>query len=352
MPASPSDSEHNPGGGVEAEGSGPIERYSEASIAIVVPARNEARFLPDLLQSLQRELQGSAWRWRILVADNGSTDETARIARRAGATVVDTAGSTVGQARNLAVEASESEVLVFLDADMIVSPGWARRVEEWLPELRGEDLLVVGGSIAAPPGHGWPGRVWFPVRGSEPRATRHVGSGHMLLSRHDFDALGGFDPALHASEDYDLCRRALDRGGRILEDNGLPAYHQGAPRSLGDFARRELWHGGAGVLGDLLKQRVTILSAIWLLMHLGLLCGIGLYAFGPSVWGAAIGLISLAGIAALLAGSVWRHGGLERIREIPQLAVLFYVYYWSRAVGLIRCLTCTGSSSIGRTSRI
>ena len=173
----------------------------------------------------------------------------------------------------------------------------------------------------------------------------------MLLSRSDFETLGGFDPALNASEDYDLCRRALKHGGRIVEDNGLPAFHQGAPRNIGEFARRELWHGGAGDLGDLLKQRVTILSAVWLVMHLGLAIALLAGLYGAANVAVALGVLCSAGIVALLAASLLRHGGLSRIREIPKLTALFYVYYWSRVAGLLRCLVSQGSDAVTRTGR-
>jgi glycosyltransferase involved in cell wall biosynthesis len=55
-------------------------------ISIVVPARNEERYLPDCLQSLRE--QSYTGDSEIIIADNGSTDGTAAIAEDSGAKVV------------------------------------------------------------------------------------------------------------------------------------------------------------------------------------------------------------------------------------------------------------------------
>ena len=51
-------------------------------IDVIVPARNEARLIADTLRSLQN--QSYKGDYEILVVDNGSTDNTAEIARSFG----------------------------------------------------------------------------------------------------------------------------------------------------------------------------------------------------------------------------------------------------------------------------
>jgi glycosyltransferase involved in cell wall biosynthesis len=55
-----------------------------AHVAIVVPAYNEGARLAASIDALRRFLSGQPWRWEVRVVDDGSTDDTAEIARAAG----------------------------------------------------------------------------------------------------------------------------------------------------------------------------------------------------------------------------------------------------------------------------
>lgn len=89
------------------------------SFSIIIPARNEADNLPQLLNSLQKQ---SIVPPDIIVVDDDSTDETARIARDYGAKVVnlkDSPLSWVGKSAGCyaGALAATGESLFFLDAD-------------------------------------------------------------------------------------------------------------------------------------------------------------------------------------------------------------------------------------------
>jgi glycosyltransferase involved in cell wall biosynthesis len=79
-----------------------------------MPARNEALSLPSVLRSVPREMD------RVIVADNGSTDNTAQIARAAGAQVVAEPRPGYGRAclaALAAMEISPPDIVAFADAD-------------------------------------------------------------------------------------------------------------------------------------------------------------------------------------------------------------------------------------------
>ncbi len=102
-------------------------------LAIVVLTRNEARRLPDCLQSAR-------FAERLLVVDSGSTDDTVAIAHAQGAQVVqhdDWQGFGVQRTRALA-HCQGARYFLFLDADEIVSPA-----------LREEIRAVVASGAAA-----------------------------------------------------------------------------------------------------------------------------------------------------------------------------------------------------------
>ena len=55
-------------------------------ISVVIPAFNEEKYLPDCLKSLRN--QDYTGPYEIIIADNGSVDETVRIAQNFGARIV------------------------------------------------------------------------------------------------------------------------------------------------------------------------------------------------------------------------------------------------------------------------
>ncbi len=109
------------------------ERGSQ-TVSIIIPARNEASSLPHLLASLADQTSPAT---EVFVVDDGSTDATASIASAAGATVIAAPPLPPGwvgkpwACRAGATRAS-GDVLVFLDADVVLAPdGLDRIVASW-----------------------------------------------------------------------------------------------------------------------------------------------------------------------------------------------------------------------------
>lgn len=94
-------------------------------VSIVVPARNEAESLPHLLASLAGQTPAPD---QVIVVDDGSTDGTAEVARRFGATVVESSPLPDGWtgkswACMQGADVASGDTLVFLDADTRLLPG-------------------------------------------------------------------------------------------------------------------------------------------------------------------------------------------------------------------------------------
>ncbi|MBI2868477.1 MAG: glycosyltransferase [Chloroflexi bacterium] len=103
------------------------EKARAGLISIVIPALNEERLLPDCLRSLREQDYGG--QFEIIVADNGSTDRTREIARKAGAKVVScTAEQSVFYARQAGAEAAGGEVIIQADADTVYPRHWLKKI--------------------------------------------------------------------------------------------------------------------------------------------------------------------------------------------------------------------------------
>ena len=81
-------------------------------ISIVIPAYNEERYLPILLDCIKKQTYKNH---EIIVADANSTDSTRQIAKKYGCKVVK--GGMPGIGRNNGAKAAKGEMLLFLDAD-------------------------------------------------------------------------------------------------------------------------------------------------------------------------------------------------------------------------------------------
>ncbi len=102
-------------------------RYS-----IVIPAFNEAEYLPATVASLQGQDYTGAF--EIVVVDNNSSDGTAEVARALGAAVFHESRQGVCAARQRGAEAALGEILISADADTIYPPHWLSTVDRTFSE--------------------------------------------------------------------------------------------------------------------------------------------------------------------------------------------------------------------------
>ena len=114
------------------------------SFAIIVPARNEERNLPVLLGSIARQDAAPA---EVIVVDDGSTDQTARVAAEHKARVLAPEPAPPGwRGKNWAcyqgARAASAELLIFADADTRFEDGGLRRILN--AYLDGEGVLSIG----------------------------------------------------------------------------------------------------------------------------------------------------------------------------------------------------------------
>ncbi len=184
-------------------------------ITVVVPVRNGMPWLEEQLQALTD--QECAEDWEVVVADNGSTDDSAAVAQRwadqhSMFRVIDASGVRgAPAARNAGVRAAKGELLAFCDADDVVRPGWLSSCVKALEEVDVVagvfDFWSLNGLQASPP---------------SPASMRQLGflpaglGANLAVRRHAFDAVGGFIEDLLIGEDIDLCWRLQLQGFRFV----------------------------------------------------------------------------------------------------------------------------------------
>jgi glycosyltransferase involved in cell wall biosynthesis len=96
-------------------------------ISVVIPACNEEKYLPGCLKSLRA--QDYTGEYEIIVADNGSKDTTARIAKYFGACVIPCPEKkSVFYARQVGADAASGDIIVQADADTVYPRHWLSRI--------------------------------------------------------------------------------------------------------------------------------------------------------------------------------------------------------------------------------
>ncbi|MFP4069932.1 MAG: glycosyltransferase [Opitutales bacterium] len=211
--------------------------------SIIIPAYNEAEELPVTLAAVRSAAARTAERCEIIVVDNNSSDDTAAIARAHGADrVVFEPFNQIARARNAGAAASGGRFLVFIDADTRIS---GRLLAESIRILKA-GTHVGGGSVIEFEGNpGAVGRLGIRLWRLVSKLTRTAAGSYLFCLREAFEAVGGFDEKLYASEEVRLSRRlkgwAKPRGLRFAILESAPARTS---------ARKLEWHGGRKTLGQ------------------------------------------------------------------------------------------------------
>lgn len=180
-------------------------------ISFVVPAYNEEALIGRTLAALNSAAQSAGEPYEIVVADDASTDRTADIARNHSAQVVSVNLRQIAGTRNAGARKTTGEKLIFVDADTLVSADVVRAAIDAMN--RG----AAGGGCAVR----FDGRIPRYAELVSPmmirlfRATGFACGCFLFCTRQAFDASGGFDETLFASEEIAMSR-ALKRQGRFV----------------------------------------------------------------------------------------------------------------------------------------
>jgi glycosyltransferase involved in cell wall biosynthesis len=97
-----------------------------STISVVIPVYNDAELLRRCLAALAEQSRPAD---EIVVVDNGSTDDSAAVARAAGARVVDEARRGIAPATAAGFDAAHGDILARLDADSVPPVDWLRHIE-------------------------------------------------------------------------------------------------------------------------------------------------------------------------------------------------------------------------------
>ena len=197
----------------------------ERSISLIVPARNEAALLPRLLASVEvarARFATSGALVEVIVADNGSTDQTAALARSHACRVVHVIPRTIAAVRNAGASIAQGALLAFADADTQLHPNTFTAIAAAL-----DDPAIVGGASGIRPER-WSAGIACVYGFTVLSATvTGIDAGIAYCRRQAFEEIGGYDEQRSSLEDVDFLWRLKQcgarKGQRLARLAGTPA---------------------------------------------------------------------------------------------------------------------------------
>jgi glycosyltransferase involved in cell wall biosynthesis len=239
-----------------------MENYQPV-LSVIIPAYNEETFIYNTLTRLF-DVVGESFTFEVVVVNNGSTDSTETIVK--GFDNIKLINlkerTTIAKARNIGVSIATSKIIAFIDADVLITKEWVEQVMLDLPLLESAPLHVTGALYDLSEQSSRVEESWFGHLIK--KKPTYLNGGNIITTRKLLDTVGGFKEDMITGEDVDFCERAQIKGAKLIIHNGYKTHHEGYPKNVKDFFKRELWHG----MGDMqsiqsfLNSKVAIASVI------------------------------------------------------------------------------------------
>jgi glycosyltransferase involved in cell wall biosynthesis len=267
------------------------------AITIAICTRNRAALLGKAVRSVLAQAGGNV---EILIVDNGSTDDTAKVAAEfvacdARVKLFREPKIGLSRARNLALREAAGDWVIFLDDDAEVEPGWLAAYEKFFSNPPAAKMAVAGGAVVLC--YELPPPKWMKASGNlelGPKAFCLPAGGDLwecncAWRRDAVLQAGGFDSQLgHRGEvagyreGADLNARLQNVGYEIWWLPGAAIRHFIHARRLNlKWVLQSAFHSGRTTAIQRLKARSghrRVLYAVGRLLVAPLHCGINLLA--------------------------------------------------------------------------
>jgi len=221
------------------------------TVAAIVIGRNEGARLVACLASLREACA------RIVYVDSGSTDGSIAAAQEAGAEVVSLDMGqpfTAARARNAGLErlADHEGLVQLIDGDCVLQPGWVETATRFL-DTHPETAIVCGRRREQRP-EASPYNRLIDIEWDTPPGPGTDCGGDALARVSALRALGGFNPALIAGEEPDLCLRLRRAGWSVMRLDAEMTLHDADIHRFGQWWTRARRAGHAFAEGAYLHR--------------------------------------------------------------------------------------------------
>lgn len=303
------------------------------NVSVIVTVRNEEKTIQGLLEALDKQTQHPS---EVIIIDAASPDNTVSIIQRFSqshsqfAVLVDSFPCNRSTGRNAAIHRASSELIAITDAGCLPTSTW---IEELLKAYEGQaavDPVLAGYAIALPQTEFQravtPYLLVMPDKVNP--STYLPATRSMLISKTNWQKVGGFDESLNTSEDFIFANRIKEQNIPI-QFTQEAVVHWTPPTTLSAVTKTFVSFAAADIRGRVLRPKVLALFGryllgvffftwLFLVAHTGasfvLLClAVGVYLWWSvqknlkyvgSAW-YWLPILQLTADFAVMAGSVW-----------------------------------------------
>jgi len=293
-------------------------------LSIIIPAHNEELFLAATLSRIFDVFKNTI-NLEVIVVNNASSDKTASIASSfCSVKLINLKNkSTISKARNIGFNSSSYEVIAFIDADVLITDEWSETFFSKISDLQSNPYQITGCRYSLSEKPGWLERSWFGKMKS--KNTSYINSGNLITTKRVINKINGFNENLATGEDVDFCRRANQSGISININLCFKAHHEGYPKTITQFLKRERWHGSGDLasFGMFIKSKVALFSCILtiLLLTSFILLLAGQYYYG---------LVTISLFVTFNLYAVHKRFSVSTINDYFSLFYLHCIYCFAR----------------------
>lgn len=178
--------------------------------SVIIPARDEERFIGLCLQSIRVAAAGYENELDVIVVLNRCSDRTEKIAHSFGARTIRENARNLAKIRNAGASVATGRILVTIDADSTMSQGTLVAIDRALSS----GTTVGGGTLIRPD------RKSAGIQATLLLFTLFtmifgLSGGLFWCLREDFEAIEGFNANLVSAEDVDFAKRLKAYGKRV-----------------------------------------------------------------------------------------------------------------------------------------
>ena len=168
------------------------------SFSIIIPARDEENYILDTLNAIPAHIE-------TIVVCNACADKTYELAQANASIAINTIEPGVSKARNLGAKYATNPILVFLDADVKISPDTLLKIDKALKKC------VVGSCKFKPDSKKTIAKFYALIKNIFSETTGSS-NGVIFCPKYVFDQVGGFNQRLSKREDHLFVKKAKKIG--------------------------------------------------------------------------------------------------------------------------------------------
>lgn len=217
-------------------------------ISVVVCTYNGARTIRECFEALKKIDYPD---YEVIVINDGSTDETERIAREFPFRLISTPNRGLSQARNTGMHLATGEIVAYTDDDAYPDPHWLTYLADMFLTT---SHAGIGGPNLPPPDDGWIAECVANAPGGpihvllDDQTAEHIPGCNMAFRKTCLESIGGFDPQFRtAGDDVDVCWRLQKKGWTLgFHPSALVWHHR--RNSVRTYWKQQRGYGRAEAL--------------------------------------------------------------------------------------------------------